>query len=280
MRGADDKSISMESEDIKKIFKEIAPFYDAVNAVMTFGLVGRWRYHVLRRCAIKPGDSVLDVCTGTGEMAVLEAWAAGRAGQVIGLDNCPEMLEIARRKWDKGSGPLSPPESPHELYSLPPGIPPPPKAAPLPLTREANRGANRGAVCPLFMEGDALDLPFEAEAFDCVTTVLALRNLGDFSLAIREMARVCKKGGRVVCLDISEPVNIFLKTGFRFYFHGCIPTVGKLLGRPEYTWLSQSLRAFPPAAELQRIMQDSGLSGISVDPLSGGVVTLYAGVKR
>ncbi|MDX9871296.1 MAG: ubiquinone/menaquinone biosynthesis methyltransferase [Clostridia bacterium] len=233
-------------EFIKQIFTEIAPFYDRVNALMSFGLVGRWRYCVLQKCNIKPGSRILDVCTGTGEMAYLLARAAGLEGQVIGLDNCPEMLETARQKAG-----LVPPSS----------------------------GTEGQVPCPSFMEGDAQNLPFPTGMFDCVTTVLALRNLSDLAAALQEMARVCAANGRVVCLDISEPVNFFLRAGFKLYFHGCIPALGNLFGRPGYTWLSQSLRGFPARETLTGLLQNAGFSEVECTPLSGGVVTLYAAVK-
>jgi demethylmenaquinone methyltransferase/2-methoxy-6-polyprenyl-1,4-benzoquinol methylase len=139
-----------------------------------------------------------------------------------------------------------------------------------------------------FIDGDALALPFAVETFNCVTTTFALRNLTDISKGVKEMARVCKKRGRIICLEISEPTNPFLQLGFKMYFHRLIPLLGRVVGEgrrikegyPAYTWLSKSLNGFPQGKEMARIFKNAGLEDIAYYPLSGGMVTVYSGVKR
>ncbi|MCR4441289.1 MAG: class I SAM-dependent methyltransferase [Peptococcaceae bacterium] len=236
---------------VKGVFAAIAPVYDRMNVIMTFGLIKGWRRFVLDMCRLKPGGVVLDVGTGTGEMAFQVLQKVGPAGKVIGVDISEEMLSIARKKL-------------RALYS-------------------------RNGVSPpvFFKAGDALALPFPDGMFDCVVTAFTLRNVSSILLAVGEMARVCQKGGRVVCLEISEPVNPLLRTGFRLYFNRFIPLLGRLAGRgqrilgksPAYTWLSQSLRDFPQGEEMAGIFSDAGLSNSRFHPLSGGMVTVYVGEK-
>lgn len=236
---------------VKDLFSDIASLYDGMNVMMTFGLVKKWRSYVVDNCGLRQGDCVLDVCTGTGEMAFLLADAVGPTGEVIGLDICREMLHIARKKQMFFQG--------------------------------------KASQCKQvsFIEGNAVDLPFTDNTFNCVITTLALRNITDIYKAIEEMVRVCKKDGKVICLEISEPENFLLKLGFRAYFHIFIPLLGRVVGKgqriaggyPPYTWLSQSLRGFPQGKEMTRIFQDAGLKGTACHPLGGGIVTVYYGSK-
>ncbi|PKM86002.1 MAG: bifunctional demethylmenaquinone methyltransferase/2-methoxy-6-polyprenyl-1,4-benzoquinol methylase, partial [Firmicutes bacterium HGW-Firmicutes-12] len=201
---------------------------------------------------VSTGDRVLDVCTGTGEMVFLLAKKVGLNGEVIGLDNCPDMLRIAQRKTKLFTDSFFP----SERIS--------------------------------FIDGDALALPFSLNTFNCVTTTFALRNLTDISKAVEEMFRVCKKNGRVICLEISEPANPFLQAGFKLYFHRLIPLLGRIIGQgqkikegyPAYTWLSKSLNGFPQGKEMARIFAEAGLKDITYHPLTGGMVTIYFGVKK
>lgn len=240
-----------KQEYINSVFTNIASVYDLMNVIMTFGLVKRWRNYVVDNCGLRQGDCVLDVCTGTGEMVFLLADAVGPTGEVIGLDICKEMLNIAQKK---------------QVFFR-------------------KRGFQQKQIS--FLEGNALALPFADNTFNCVITTLALRNVSDTSLAIQEMVRVCKKNGKVVCLEISEPQNYLLKLGFRIHFHILIPLLGRAIGKgqrivscyPPYTWLSQSLKGFPQGKEMTRIFQDAGLKDTAFHPLGGGIVTVYYGDK-
>lgn len=236
---------------VKGVFAAIAPVYDRMNIMMTLGLVEGWRRFALEKCGLKPGWTVLDVGTGTGEMALQALPKVGPAGKVFGVDLSEEMLGIARKKLE--------------------GI-----------------RSKSGVVPPVFfVTGDALALPFPDRMFDCAVTAFTLRNVAGVLPAVSEMARVCKSGGRVVCLEISEPVNPLLRTGFRLYFNRLIPLLGRLAGKgqrilgkpPAYEWLSQSLRDFPQREEMTGIFSEVGLIHPRFYPLSGGIVTVYVGEK-
>lgn len=241
-----------KEEYIKRVFASIAPIYDLMNSVMTIGLVKGWYRFLVNESGIKPGDKVLDVGAGTGEITFLLAERAGNLGTVIGLDLSSEMLDIAREKM-----------------------------------KRLKRIKRKCRASVTFILGNALELPFPDQSFDVVATGFTLRNVANIPLAISEMTRVCKRGGKIICLEISHPTGI-QKWGFNLYFHGLIPFLGKLAGRrgriqgkyAPYTWLSQSLAEFPQGKEMENMFADCHLIEVQSYPLSGGVVTVYKGRKN
>lgn len=138
-----------------------------------------------------------------------------------------------------------------------------------------------------FVQGDALALPFPDDSFDAATSGFALRNVSDIPLAIREMARVVRVGGKVVCIDVSRPSFPPARAFFNFYYFKVVPWLGSHLvsgqtisnGFPAYTWLAESLRTFPPRKEIAQMFRDAGLTGVEVRPVGFGAATVYSGVK-
>lgn len=138
-----------------------------------------------------------------------------------------------------------------------------------------------------FVEGDALALPFPDDSFDAATSGFALRNVSDIPLAIREMARVVRVGGKVVCIDVSRPSFPPARMFFNFYYFKVVPWLGSHLvsgktisnGFPAYTWLAESLRTFPPRHEIAQMFRDAGLTAVEVHPVGFGAATIYSGVK-
>lgn len=241
-----------KEEYVRRVFAAIARRYDTMNRIMTGGLVKRWYRYAVAQTRLETGGQALDVGTGTGEIAFLLAGKAGPQGRVVGVDLSGAMLDIAREK----------------------------------LKARFRRGGQGLPVS--FLLGNALALPFPPESFDCVITGFTLRNVADIPQAVREMVRVCKKGGRVVCLEIAEPQRVLARAGFRFYFYVIIPWLGRLVDRgqrilgrsPAYTWLSESLRKFPQGEEMVQVFREAGLERVDCHPLSFGVVTVYTGIKK
>ena len=251
---ADDKP-----QYVKELFDTIATDYDRMNWIMTGGLLALWHRAFLRQTRLDPGQTALDVCCGTGDLSFLMARRVGGGGRVTGLDFSENMLAIAKKR----AGALAQKE-PGKLADL------------------------------SWIQGDALSLPFddggETRGFDAVTMGFALRNVGDISQALREMARVARKGGRIVCLEVSRPDNPILRAGFNIHFYRIVPVLGRMAERrlPEesplrrlrpYTYLPYSLDHLPPSEGIVRMMKEAGLADAKRIPLTGGIVSLYVGVK-
>ncbi|MEW6032216.1 MAG: class I SAM-dependent methyltransferase [Bacillota bacterium] len=239
---------------VRKLFAAIAPTYDLMNVVMSAGSIHLWHRAFRRRTGLRPGDRALDVCTGTGELALILTEQVGPEGEVFGLDFSPEMLAIAREKSAR---------------------------------RALRRNRHGGAGRVTWVEGDALDLPYPDDSFDAVSMGFALRNVSDLPRAIREMARVARPGGRVLTLELSKPPSALVRYPYFFYFYRVVPLLGRLVDRRTgrvgsirpYTYLPASLVKFPDQRAVAGLFEEAGLVDVSYCGLSGGVVTLHVGRK-
>ncbi|OXM16647.1 demethylmenaquinone methyltransferase [Paenibacillus herberti] len=131
------------------------------------------------------------------------------------------------------------------------------------------------------VQGNAMVLPYPDNSFDYATIGFGLRNVPDLHQVLREMKRVVKPGGKVVCLELSKPTWQPFKGIYYFYFEKLLPRVGKLVAKSyeQYKWLPDSLKAFPGRNELAVIFRETGLESVSADPLTGGIAALHIGTK-
>lgn len=127
---------------------------------------------------------------------------------------------------------------------------------------------------------DAIHLPFESESFDAVTVAFGLRNMSDWNLALREMARVVRLGGRLLVLDFSLPVGA-LRPAYRFYLHRCLPSLASLVTgqKAAYDYLGGSIEKFPSGNEMLSLIEQNGFAKASAQPLTGGIATIYTAEK-
>jgi len=221
------------------MFDRIAGIYDRLNSLMTAGLHHRWRERAVALAAVQPGASVLDVATGTGDLAFALARAVGPDGLVIGADFSEAMLEIARRKG----------QAPEE-----------------------------GDAPVRFERANALLLPHVTGEFDAATVGFGVRNFSDLDQGLRELARVVRPGGRVVILERTTPRRPPLSTFFRLWFDRVVPVIGRFAGDPDaYTYLPNSVRRFPGPEELAARMAAAGLTSIRYVLTAGGIIALHVG---
>jgi demethylmenaquinone methyltransferase / 2-methoxy-6-polyprenyl-1,4-benzoquinol methylase len=221
------ESGQLAPDAVRRMFDRIAPVYDAMNRTMTAGLDRRWR-RISAEAVVRPGDSVLDACCGTGDLAIACARAGGR---VTGLDFSVQMLERARHKAP-------------ELE---------------------------------WIEGDLLALPFADESFDAATVGFGVRNVEDLELALGELRRVLRPGGRVAVLEITRPRGV-LAPFYRLWFDGIVPRLGKVLpGGSAYTYLPASVRRFPGPEALAGLMSAAGFDQVRFRLFAGGIVALHTG---
>lgn len=225
-------------------FVETAPWYDYLTRLFSFGMDGRWRRACLDACAIKPGETLLDVATGTGALAIQAAGRVQPAGRVVGIDFCPAMLYEARRK---GS-------SEREEESI------------------------------AWIAGKAESLPLRSKHFDCLTVGFALRHVSDLVGTLEEMGRVLHPGGRLAILEFTRPEGFFARALLRAYLSGLVPPLVGLLSRrwrivQLARYLPASIERFVSAEGLCRSIESAGLAPVMVRRYLAGTVTICVAVK-
>ncbi|RWZ60264.1 demethylmenaquinone methyltransferase [Halobacillus fulvus] len=133
-----------------------------------------------------------------------------------------------------------------------------------------------------FEHGNAMELPYENDTFDYVTIGFGLRNVPDYRQVLSEMFRVVKPGGKVVCLETSQPTNPIFKSAYYFYFGNIMPLFGKIFAKSyqEYSWLHESAKDFPDQSELKSMFEDVGFQNVQVKSYTGGVAAMHMGEKH
>lgn len=248
----EDVSRAGKAEYVRTLFDDIADQYDFFNLVMSGGLLKLWHRAFRHRTGLQPGGRALDICCGTGDLTIIAARQVGPDGHVTGLDFSEEMLAVGERK----------------------------------ITRAGVAGWTT------LVQGDALNLPFAADSFDAVSIGFAMRNVADINRTLAEMTRVVRPGGRVLCLEISRPMNRLLRGPFLLYFYHVVPLIDRFVRRvgrrrrqvagvevKPYTYLPHSLTHFPDQDTLAGMFRQAGLTDVRYYLLTGGVVTLHVGVK-
>ncbi len=234
--------MSLQQRDlfIKHIFTTVAPHVDLLSSGFSLGFDHFWRMKAVGLSGIRKGDRVLDVCTGTGELAVLLARKVGRDGSVTGADFCEEMLDQARRK--KGTG------SPNLSYLL----------------------------------SDAKQLPFTDNSFDAVTVSFGMRNIPDTGIALHEIKRVLKPGGKFVCLELTRPPEGWFRSVYEWYVFRLMPFIAEIVVKTAapYLYLPRSIKAFYPPEEFRRLIAETGYRDVSIHSMTGGIATIYRAVKH
>jgi demethylmenaquinone methyltransferase / 2-methoxy-6-polyprenyl-1,4-benzoquinol methylase len=238
------------------MFDRIAGVYDLMNTAMTVGLHHGWRARAADLARVGPGSRVLDVATGTGDLAIELARRVSPGGEVVGSDFAEGMLDRARAKVPAAGG---------------------------------------GRIQPRFEWGDALSLPYEDGSFDAATVGFGARNFDDLGRGLGEMVRVVRPGGRVVVLEITTPSRPPLSFFYRIWFDRIVPALGRLTGAvfgllaaargagagpaigDAYTYLPNSVRRFPGPLALAAELERAGLSEISYLLTAGGIVAIHAG---
>lgn len=255
--------VDKSGDRIQKMFGEISGRYDFLNHFLSGGVDYYWRWRTVRRIRPNGSSPILDVCTGTGDLAIAYWKKARGQAAVVGTDFTPEMLVIARQKSAKL------------------GIPAKDAASQSASSENGNSASDEKS--PLtFLEADTMQLPLESNLFQIVSVAFGLRNVSDTVAGLKEMTRVCKPGGQVAVLEFSMPRNRLFGAVYRWYFRNILPRIGQLLARNSeaaYKYLPQSVSQFPQDEELAGLMRAAGLTDITWTPLTFGIATLYAGRK-
>ncbi|MEW6173593.1 MAG: demethylmenaquinone methyltransferase [Bacillota bacterium] len=227
---------------VHRLFASIAHRYDLLNTVLSLNRDKYWRRFAVARCGLKAGGYGLDVCCGTGMLALEQAKVVGLRGKVVGVDFCEEMLAKGRE----------------------------------------NIAATQFKDMIELVQGNAMDLPFPDDTFDCATIGFALRNVPSIRRTIEEMMRVVRPGGRVVSLELAKPSFPVFKQMYYLYFNRLVPFLGRLgvgMGGP-YSYLPNSLKSFPHQKEIKDLFTAVGLADACCYELTGGIVAVHVGTKR
>ncbi len=234
--------LDKREERIRRMFGAIAPWYDFLNHLLSLNIDRvwrRWTTHIVRPIA---GEPILDVCTGSGDLALEYDRASGQSSPIVGVDFCSELLDRAARKVRR------------------------------------KRASERIRL----VEADAQQLPFDDGQFGIVCVAFGLRNITDTDRGLAEMVRVAKPGGRVAVLEFSRPRHPLIRGPYLFFFRRIFPLIGNLLSRsPDsaYRYLPESVMAFPDYEALAARMMAQGLRDVQFHPFTGGIATLYVGTK-
>ena len=226
---------------VRRHFNTVARRYDLMNTLLSFGIHHLWKRTAVQMLALKPGARVLDVCGGTGDLAVLAARAAGPGAQVIVYDINAAMLDVGRHKL-------------------------------------AGNAVGRQIR---FIQGDAERIAFADEHFDAAMVGFGIRNVTRMEDAFREMYRTLKPGGKMLCLEFSKPTAPVFRWLYDIYSFHIMPLLGDLIvgSRQAYTHLPESIRTFALPDELTAILKRIGFVRVVTCKLTNGIAMIHLAVK-
>ena len=226
---------------VRGVFDSVASRYDLMNDLMSGGIHRLWKRFTIELSAARPGQTVLDIAGGTGDLAARFSRLVGPEGKVILADINAAMLEVGRdRLIDKGAT------------------------------------GNIEVV-----QADAQALPFEDNSIDCITIAFGLRNVTNKDMALRSMLRVLRPGGRLLVLEFSKPTSPLLGKVYDQYSFQILPAMGRLIAQDadSYRYLAESIRKHPDQETLLDMMRDAGFTECQYHNMTGGIVAVHRGLK-
>jgi demethylmenaquinone methyltransferase/2-methoxy-6-polyprenyl-1,4-benzoquinol methylase len=230
---------------VNDLFAAVAPRYDLINDLQSLGLHRGWKRRLVRLARGRPGERGLDLCCGTGDVA-FALWSTGL--ETIGLDFSAPMLAVARARLK---------------------------------ARQAKGHGDPAASGPVFIQGDALSIPFPGDVFDVVTVSYGLRNLAGWEAGLAEMCRVAKPGGRLLVLDFGKPDNALWRSVYFGYLRCVVPIFGRTFcgDAQTHAYILESLQQYPAQHGVAGEMRQLGCSDVKIINLLGGMMTINYGVK-
>lgn len=233
-------TVKPSAAEIEAIFNRIAPVYDRLNDRLSFGQHRIWKLMAVKWSEAELGDDVLDICCGSGDLALLLAKEVGNRGRVTGLDFASEQLAIAKQR---------------QMIKCP-------------------------NVPMDWIEGDALALPFADNRFDCTTMGYGLRNVTDISLSLQELRRVLKPEAKAAILDFHQPNVGYMRAFQQWYLTNVVVPTARDMGlKEEYAYINPSLERFPIGTEQVQLARSAGFSRAVHYPLMGGMMGILVLTK-
>jgi demethylmenaquinone methyltransferase / 2-methoxy-6-polyprenyl-1,4-benzoquinol methylase len=222
---------------IAGMFDAIAHRYDLLNRLLSGGLDQRWRAHAVAALRLSPTDVLVDVCTGTADVALSALSSPTPPARAVGVDFSREMLRLG-------------------------------------VAKARRRGSNRTL---LLAQGDATRLPLADRSADAATIAFGIRNVQQPDVACRELARVLRPGGRLAILEFGLPPSPRFRALYLWYARRVLPVIGRVVSRHQsaYAYLPESVGRFPPPEQFGHLLQSCGFPHVEVVPLTFGIVYLY-----
>jgi demethylmenaquinone methyltransferase/2-methoxy-6-polyprenyl-1,4-benzoquinol methylase len=239
--GYEEVSVDEKQDRVRAVFDSVATRYDLMNDLMSLGVHRLWKRRTVALAGVRRGQRVLDLAAGTGDLAE-------RFARIVGADGGVVMSDINAAMLDQG--------------------------------RE--RLVNAGLVGTLdYVLANAEALPFSSNSFDCVTIGFGLRNVTHKQLALNEMFRVLRPGGRSLILEFSHPTTKPLEKAYDAYSFTVLPTLGRLVAQDaaSYRYLAESIRMHPDQQTLLGMMEQAGFERVSYENQTGGIVAIHRGYK-
>lgn len=233
-------STTGKKEQVAEMFDHIAPQYDFLNQVLSFGIHKGWRRKAVKKLvALKP-KVMMDVATGTGDFAI-EAIRQLHPDKIVGVDISAGMMKFGRDKVKE--------KKLDHIIS--------------------------------FEIGDSEELAFPENTFDAITVGFGVRNFANLQKGMSGMFHVLKPGGMLVVLEFSKPRKFPMKQGYAFYSRFILPVIGRIFSKDNraYTYLPESVKAFPDEEEFEAVMKKCGFFDLKRQPLAFGVASIYTGRK-
>jgi len=232
---------SSKKVEVEQMFDNIAHKYDFLNHFFSLGIDILWRKKAIRLIQRTQPKQILDVATGTGDFAILTAKQYSAVDAITCIDISEGMLDVGRKKVQEK----------HLQNKI------------------------------SFKKADSESLPYSEASFDAVTVAFGVRNFENLELGIAEMYRVLKADGVIAIIEFSKPKRFPIKQLFGFYFKWIMPTVGNWLSKDSraYTYLPESVDAFPEGEAFCSILSKIGFSKVQVFSLSGGIASIYFASK-
>lgn len=224
-----------------KLFDEIAPRYDLLNRILSFGLDLRWRAQLVKFLPQGKDLSLLDVATGTADVLLILQKRCSRIRSARGIDLSENMIAIGR-------------------------------------TKIKEKGLESSIALQI---GDGQAIPFPDNSFDVVTVAFGIRNMPDVTRVLSEIRRVLRDNGRALVLEFSLPHNPVIRAGHLMYLRYVVPAIGYLFSGhyAAYRYLNKTIESFPYGREFCRMMTENGFAGVKANPLLFGVASIYQGDK-
>lgn len=227
-------------DQIRRMFNRIAPKYDQLNRIISLGLDRSWRKRALHLLAPYAPQRVLDVATGTGDLAIEIIQTISSTKEVVGVDISEEMMRVGQEKVHQAG-----------------------------LDKKIS-----------FERQDCTAMTFEADSFDAATIAFGIRNFSDIPTAAAELHRVLRPGGVLIIAELSVPTNPLLRLGYKLYAGQIIPLIGRLISkdRDAYTYLPKSIAAVPQRERMVEILRKAGFSEAFYESIFPGTCTIYVAI--